>query len=146
MSRISNCVCLENFCLFATTVAIPRPLSTLHPQRRAFAGKVHPKQYRHMAVPVALLRRYSKPRSKPYDRTPPCRSSPDNKPKSTALAAEPKQNPAWPSRGDGAHLYNAIPRARPRLCAVIDYMGNDEAICQAARAAMAAHGTKIGPK
>jgi len=60
-------------------------------------------------------------------------NQPDNKPKSTALRAEPKQTLLPSPKGNGGASLQRHSRARPRLFVrVIDYMGNDEAICQAA--------------
>jgi len=59
--------------------------------------------------------------------------SPDQQAEIDALRAEPKQTLRAVSEGMEAHLYNAIPVLDHGFVRVIDYMGNDEAICQAAR-------------
>ena len=63
--------------------------------------------------------------------------SPDQQAEIDALRAEPKQTLRAVSDGIEAHLYKAIPVLDHGFVRVIDYMGNDEAICQAAASAMA---------
>lgn len=59
--------------------------------------------------------------------------SPDQQAEIDALRAEPKQTLRAVSEGMEAHLYKAIPVLDHGFVRVIDYMGDDAAICQAAR-------------
>ncbi|EAP83783.1 FAD-dependent thymidylate synthase [Sulfitobacter sp. EE-36] len=59
--------------------------------------------------------------------------SPDQQAEIDALRAEPKQTLRTVSEGMEAHLYKAIPVLDHGFVRVIDYMGDDAAICQAAR-------------
>ena len=53
--------------------------------------------------------------------------------RSDALRAAPRQTLRAVSEGMEAHLYNAIPVLDHGFIRVVDYMGDDAAICQAAR-------------
>jgi thymidylate synthase (FAD) len=59
--------------------------------------------------------------------------SPDQQAEIDALRAEPKQTLRAVSEGMETHLYKAIPVLDHGFVRVIDYMGDDAAICQAAR-------------
>lgn len=59
--------------------------------------------------------------------------SPDQQAEIDALRAEPKQTLRTVSEGMETHLYKAIPVLDHGFVRVIDYMGDDAAICQAAR-------------
>ena len=59
--------------------------------------------------------------------------SPDQQAEIDALRAEPKQTLRAVSEGMEAHLYKALPVLDHGFVRVIDYMGDDAAICQAAR-------------
>ena len=59
--------------------------------------------------------------------------SPDQQAEIDALRAEPKQTLRTVSEGMESHLYKAIPVLDHGFVRVIDYMGDDAAICQAAR-------------
>ena len=59
--------------------------------------------------------------------------SPDQQAEIDALRAEPKQTLRAVSEGMESHLYKAIPVLDHGFVRVIDYMGDDAAICQAAR-------------
>lgn len=59
--------------------------------------------------------------------------SPDQQAEIDALRAEPKQTLRAVSEGMEPHLYKAIPVLDHGFVRVIDYMGDDAAICQAAR-------------
>ena len=59
--------------------------------------------------------------------------SPDQQAEIDALRAEPKQTLRTVSEGMEAHLYKALPVLDHGFVRVIDYMGDDAAICQAAR-------------
>ena len=68
--------------------------------------------------------------------------SPDQQAEIDALRAEPKQTLRAVSEGMEAHLYKAIPVLDHGFVRVIDYMGDDAAICQAARVSYG-RGTKL---
>ena len=59
--------------------------------------------------------------------------TPDQQAESDALRAAPRQTLRAVSEGMEAHLYNAIPVLDHGFIRVVDYMGDDAAICQAAR-------------
>ena len=59
--------------------------------------------------------------------------TPDQQAEIDALRAAPRQTLRAVSEGMEAHLYNAIPVLDHGFIRVIDYMGDDAAICQAAR-------------
>ncbi|WP_386170564.1 FAD-dependent thymidylate synthase [Sulfitobacter pontiacus] len=59
--------------------------------------------------------------------------NPDQQAEIDALRAEPKQTLRTVSEGMETHLYKAIPVLDHGFVRVIDYMGDDAAICQAAR-------------
>ena len=59
--------------------------------------------------------------------------NPDQQAEIDALRAEPKQTLRTVSEGMESHLYKAIPVLDHGFVRVIDYMGDDAAICQAAR-------------
>ena len=59
--------------------------------------------------------------------------TPDQKAEIDALRAAPRQTLRAVSEGMEAHLYNAIPVLDHGFIRVVDYMGDDAAICQAAR-------------
>jgi thymidylate synthase (FAD) len=59
--------------------------------------------------------------------------TPDQQAEIDALRAAPRQTLRAVSEGMEAHLYNAIPVLDHGFIRVVDYMGDDAAICQAAR-------------
>lgn len=59
--------------------------------------------------------------------------TPDQQAEIDALRAAPRQTLRAVSEGMEAHLYNAIPVLDHGFVRVVDYMGDDAAICQAAR-------------
>ena len=59
--------------------------------------------------------------------------TPDQQAEIDALCAAPRQTLRAVSEGMEAHLYNAIPVLDHGFIRVVDYMGDDAAICQAAR-------------
>ena len=59
--------------------------------------------------------------------------TPDQQAEIGALRAAPRQTLRAVSEGMEAHLYNAIPVLDHGFVRVVDYMGDDAAICQAAR-------------
>ena len=59
--------------------------------------------------------------------------TPDQQAEIDALRAAPRQTLRAVSEGMEAHLYNAIPVLDHGFIRVVDYMGDDTAICQAAR-------------
>ena len=59
--------------------------------------------------------------------------TPDQQAEIGALLAAPRQTLRAVSEGMEAHLYNAIPVLDHGFVRVVDYMGDDAAICQAAR-------------
>ena len=59
--------------------------------------------------------------------------TPDQQAEIDALRAAPRQTLRTVSEGMEAHLYNAIPVLDHGFIRVVDYMGDDAAICQAAR-------------
>ena len=59
--------------------------------------------------------------------------TPDQQVEIDALRAAPRQTLRAVSEGMEAHLYNAIPVLDHGFVRVVDYMGDDAAICQAAR-------------
>lgn len=59
--------------------------------------------------------------------------TPDQQAEIDALRAAPRQTLRAVSEGMEAHLYNAIPVLDHGFIRVVDYMGDDSAICQAAR-------------
>ncbi|MDA9947943.1 FAD-dependent thymidylate synthase [Paracoccaceae bacterium] len=59
--------------------------------------------------------------------------TPDQQAEIDALRAAPRQTLRAVSEGMEAHLYNAIPVLDHGFIRVVDYMGDDVAICQAAR-------------
>ena len=59
--------------------------------------------------------------------------TPDQQVEIDALRAAPRQTLRAVSEGMEAHLYNAIPVLDHGFIRVVDYMGDDAAICQAAR-------------
>ena len=59
--------------------------------------------------------------------------TPDQQAEIDALRAAPRQTLRAVSEGIEAHLYNAIPVLDHGFIRVVDYMGDDAAICQAAR-------------
>lgn len=59
--------------------------------------------------------------------------TPDQQAEIDALRAAPRQTLRAVSEGMEAHLYNALPVLDHGFVRVVDYMGDDAAICQAAR-------------
>ena len=59
--------------------------------------------------------------------------TPDQQAEIDALRAAPRQTLRAVSEGMEAHLYNAIPVLDHGFVRVVDYMGDDAALCQAAR-------------
>lgn len=59
--------------------------------------------------------------------------TPDQQAEIDALRAAPRQTLRAVSEGMEAHLYNAIPVLDHGFIRIVDYMGDDTAICQAAR-------------
>ena len=66
-------------------------------------------------------------------RRPPMPLNPDHIAEINALRAQPQPTLRAVSEGMEAHLYNAIPVLDHGFIRVVDYMGDDAAICQAAR-------------